>query len=113
MAVLAVAAFTGAVAQELMWWYDVRHELNEKKYTDLIHSKGYWIIVSLIVLVSTIGPFLLHSRELDNYSALDFMILGAAFPLIFKQISGGAARHVRKTKLGSDDLLAAYLLRRG
>lgn len=111
--VLALASFTGAVVQELIWWYDVRHELNDKKYADLIRSKGYWIIVSLTVLVSTIGPLLLHHRELDNYRPLDFMIFGAGFPLFFKQLSGNAIRQVRKTKLGPGDLLTTYLLRKG
>lgn len=110
---LGCAAFTGAVIQELAWWYELRHELQHDKYATLMRSPAYWVVVALMIAGSTAGPIILHWDTLHSYSSGDFMVFGAAFPLIFKQLTGGAARQTRKTRLGTVDLMENYILRRG
>jgi hypothetical protein len=110
---LALSAFTGALIQELGWWYEIRHDLSAAKYKSLLHSPGYWIIVMLMVAASTIGPLIFHWGKLSSYGTGDFLIFGAAFPLIFKQLAGNAGRQVRKKQLGMSDDLWIYLVRQG
>lgn len=108
---LFTAAAFGACSQELSWWYELRHKLHLKEYNRLLTSKGYWVLVVAMILASSVGTVLLHSGRLAAYTAADFMIFGAAFPLIFKQLTGNAARRARGgSRLGAGALLESYLL---
>src|SRR5687767_4318909 len=45
----AGSAAMGAVAQELVYWYNLRHKLDQTEYRDLLRSWNYWLIVLAMV----------------------------------------------------------------
>jgi hypothetical protein len=105
---LAVAALLGAAAQELMWWYEIRHEIDAERYRRLIRSGAYWAVVVATMLLSTGGTLFMNWDRLSVVRHSDFLIFGAAFPLIFKQLVGSAGRRMKTSKLGVASELASY-----
>jgi hypothetical protein len=75
------AAF-GSAVQELAYWWELRFKLTEKKYREQMRSVAYWIVVFAMVVGSGIGTVVWFSSE--TVEARDVLILGAAFPLLFK-----------------------------
>jgi hypothetical protein len=79
--VLLPAAF-GAAIQELAYWWELRFKLSSEKYKAQIRSPGYWIVVILMIGGSAIGTMYWFGSQ--NVTPKDALVLGAAFPLIFK-----------------------------
>ncbi|HYD14803.1 MAG TPA: hypothetical protein VEA77_00240, partial [Hyphomicrobium sp.] len=79
---VAGSAALGAVVQELLYWYNLRHSLDERKYRTLVRSPGYWLIMTTWVVASGILSLIL----LDAPSSRDAFVFGIALPLLIKQI---------------------------
>lgn len=79
------AAF-GSAVQELAYWWELRFKLSQKKYQEQMRSVAYWIIVLAMVVGSGIGTVIWFASQ--STAPKDALILGAAFPLIFKHAVG-------------------------
>ena len=82
------AAF-GSAIQELAYWYQLRFKLSSKKYQQQMRAIEYWVIVALMVVGSGIGTMFWVATQVP--APKDCMVLGAAFPLIFKHAFDAAA----------------------
>lgn len=87
--VAILCALTGAILQELSHWYQLRAKLSEKQYQKLMDSRAYWIVTAIMVLATPLGVLIWYHDSLVSQQPRDFLVYGAAFPLIFK--SGVAA----------------------
>jgi hypothetical protein len=83
-------AFFGSGLQELLYWYDLRTKLDQGKYAVMLRSPSYWIVTMLIVLGSAYGTTIWFAGQ--NASPKDFMIVSAAFPLLFKHAVSASGR---------------------
>jgi hypothetical protein len=107
-----LCALFGACLQELGHWYEVRGRLTSATYVKLMASKAYWGITFAMVICSAIGPVLWKAKELSNYSPFDFVIFGAAFPVLFKKAVAGIVenkpRHLGKADLDQQSMVRTY-----
>lgn len=101
--ILILISSFGALTQEILHWYDLRGKLDHQRYKKMIKSGGYWIIISITIVVSGVGTFLLFSDNFkpDNYS-IPF-ILGAAFPLLFKKAVSGISKNTNQHLGGKNE----------
>ncbi|WP_324750973.1 hypothetical protein SH591_06170 [Sphingomonas sp. LY54] len=74
----------GALLQEVVWWYNARHSLDEERYASLIRSRGYWITTVAFVLAAG-GLVVIWYWGDGNVDAKTCLITGAASPLLVKQ----------------------------
>jgi hypothetical protein len=92
---MLIAAF-GALIQEAIHWFDLRKKLEEEEQKKILNSKHYWIITVIMIIVSGVGTWILFfpfGTKLPTDTILTDIIpiriqlvLGAAFPLIFKKL---------------------------
>jgi hypothetical protein len=94
-AAIGTACF-GACLQELVYWYDAKTKLSQKKYQKLLHSVSYWIICVFMILGSGYGTWLWFYPE--SQSLRTYLLFGAAFPVLFKKLVSAFVS--RETKLG-------------
>jgi hypothetical protein len=94
------AALFGAAFQELIYWYDLRDRLTTRKYQLLLTSPTYWIISMLMMFGSAAGCILWKWPDLSHYTPFDWVIFGAAFPLIFKGVVRGVGITAKRQHLG-------------
>lgn len=88
-----IAAACGASLQELLYWYDLRQHLKHKRYERLLRSTAYWIVTGLMIALSTVGTWLWFDGA--TVDARHYLLVGAAFPLLFKSaVPAVAARRV-------------------
>jgi len=73
----------GAVIQEIGHWYELRNNLALKRYQQLIHSPGYWLITFAMTICSGAGTAIWWYGE--THSPKDYLVMGVAFPIIFKK----------------------------
>jgi hypothetical protein len=106
LAIFLPAAF-GAAMQELIYWWQLRFKLNQKKYIAQIRSPIYWALVFAMIVASALGTVVWFSDH--STVARDCMIFGAAFPLIFKH-TVNATTDSRRT-LGGNDLSGHEVIR--
>jgi len=92
---IGVATF-GAVLQELVFWYDARTKLSETKYKSILCSPGYWLFAIAMMLASGVGSWIWFDP--DPQRARTYLLMGAAFPVIFKKLV--ASFISKETKLG-------------
>ena len=97
---ILTAAF-GAFAQEVIYWYDLRKKIGNKRLEKLRKSTSYWVVTALMIVVSAIGAWLLYGDS-EIPRNLQFL-MGAAFPLIFKKLVD-AVSDVDQTNLGYSPL---------
>ncbi|MGF6924677.1 hypothetical protein QFZ48_000177 [Chitinophaga sp. W2I13] len=84
--IFILIAIFGSICQELLYWYELRNKLDAKENKKLLHSKPYWVITFVMIVVSGIGTWLIfYDKEVDFPNKIPF-VLGAAFPLVFKKI---------------------------
>ena len=76
-----LAAFTGAVMQELMHWRDRHQRIPHTEYDQ--NKQGYWLLSVLMILGSTVGTWFWFDDVTE--AKRSFLLMGAAFPLIFKK----------------------------
>jgi hypothetical protein len=96
--ILAVAgsAAMGSVVQELIYWYNLRHQLKAQKYSKLIRSLRYWVTVGAMT-VGTAVVSLIWYYDQQHVGLRDAFTFGVGLPLLIKQL--GMARH-GDTRLG-------------
>ena len=92
---IEVAAF-GAFLQELVFWHDARTKLIQAKYKTILRSPGYWIFAILMMLSSGAGTWIWFDP--DPQKPRTYLLMGAAFPVLFKKLV--AAFISKGTKLG-------------
>jgi hypothetical protein len=73
----------GSALQELLHWYGLREHLKKDRYKQLITSVPYWVVTGLMIIGSGVAVWLWFSE--DEVSARQYLVLGAALPLIFKK----------------------------
>jgi hypothetical protein len=97
--VYGLTASFGSVLQELVYWYEIRHKMAAPKSTALFRSSAYKLTtIAMIVLT---GPAVVIWYSGDAVTLRDYMLTGAAFPLIFKKAAA-------TFRLGSRRLGAGY-----
>ena len=74
----------GSALQELMHWYGLREHLSTPRYKQLLKTASYWVVTSLMIVGSGVAVWLWFSDEGD-IPARQYLVLGAALPLIFKK----------------------------
>jgi hypothetical protein len=89
----------GALLQEILFWYEARTKLSAPKYSALLRSGAYWFITVLMILGAGIGTWLWFEPATE--STRTYLLLGAAFPIIFKKVV--AAFIPKATKLGAQE----------
>lgn len=82
------AAF-GAAMQEFGYWWQLRYRIEEAQYKAQLKSVAYWVIVLIMILGSGIGTVFWYQDRVG--ASKDYVVFGAAFPLIFKQFVGALA----------------------
>jgi hypothetical protein len=96
-------AIFGSAFQELLYWYDLRSKLDADKYDRMWRSPAYWIITFLMVVGSAYGTTIWFEGQ--NVGPKDFMIVSAAFPLLFKK---GISAANKRVTLGAGDAIRSY-----
>lgn len=93
MEFILVASF-GSICQEVFHLFELRKNLTDNVF---FKSPAYWIITLLMVVVSGVGTWLIFYDQIPNEKGIQ-VILGAAFPLIFKKgVSSFGERHLGTT----------------
>jgi hypothetical protein len=92
------AALFGGIFQEVLHWWYLRTRLTTRRYAARLKNKGYWIITSIVVLMSAIGVAWFYGSRLEH---LEVAILGAAFPEIFRKLVTAAKQ--QNVTLGSGE----------
>lgn len=115
MEVILVGAL-GSALQELLHWYGLREHLATPRYKQLIKSVGYWVVTGLMIVGSGVAVWLWFSDEAD-IPARQYLVLGAALPLIFKKAvdvvvgagakAPGGAKNLTRSP-GSSSNVSAY-----
>src|SRR3954463_3268083 len=100
---LAYAApFMGAIALEVVHWYELRERLNVSKYRKLVRSWSYWIPTLVMAIVGG-GIVLVWAQSRSPYpGALELLIAGAAAPSLIKKLVEGFLSK-QETVLGEED----------
>ncbi len=80
----------GAALQELLYWYQLQGRLSSADVKRL-KSRFYWVLVVLVVLASGLGGWAWFSKGNGSPSAWDCLLVGAAFPALFKTGVGAVA----------------------
>ncbi|MFP2933898.1 hypothetical protein ACLESO_53970 [Pyxidicoccus sp. 3LG] len=75
----------GSALQELLHWYSLREHLSTARYKKLIKSVPYWVVTGLMILGAGVAVYLWFAGEGDAIPARQYLITGAALPLIFKK----------------------------
>lgn len=91
---IAGPAALGAAVQELIYWYNLRHQLDEERYQRLIASKGYWIVVGAFVIGAALSAMVWFAGG-EKVSHKESFIFGVGLPLLIKQL--GLARGSKVT----------------
>lgn len=81
---IGLLAAAGSAAQEVLWWYNRRHKLDEATLAQLIHSRGYWVVTCGFVIVTGLIGAAWFAGE-AHVSARTCLLTGAAMPLLLKQ----------------------------
>lgn len=81
-----LATVFGAILQELLHWYGLRTKLSQKRYQRILRSTGYWLVTLAVILLIPVAVLLWFADTLDALALRDFVLLGAAFPTLFKTI---------------------------
>lgn len=101
----------GSALQELLHWYGLREHLSTPRYKQLVKSVGYWVITGLMILGSGVAVWAWFGGE-GNQPARQYLIVGAALPLIFKKaveaVTGEKPAETRGTEALTGPKLSDY-----
>lgn len=78
-----LAALFGASLQELLYWFDLKHHLDDPENQKTLRSPGYWIITLLMIGASAVGVLYWYGGN-RTVEPRDYVLAAAAFPLLFK-----------------------------
>lgn len=82
---LSAAAF-GSAFQEFLHWYGARRRLGHPAHRRLVKSVEYSLMVVVMIAGSALGTALWFYGEPQHPRT--YMLVGAAFPLLFKKAAG-------------------------
>lgn len=99
-----LASSFGAAVQEIIYWYNLRHNLDEVKYVSLMRSGGYWLALSAMVAGTGLAAFFWFSGPAWP-AAREALTFGIGLPLLVKQLGNAAGGGV---KFGARDTLSRY-----
>lgn len=74
----------GSAAQEVLWWYNRRHKLDEASLRKLSSSPAYWLVTAAFIIVTGFIGIAWFAGE-PATSMKTCLLAGAAMPLILKQ----------------------------
>ncbi|NTX02079.1 hypothetical protein HUA74_26445 [Myxococcus sp. CA051A] len=74
----------GSALQELLHWYGLREHLGTGRYKALMRSIPYWVITGLMIVGSGVAVWAWFAGD-GSIPARQYLVLGAALPLIFKK----------------------------
>ena len=94
---MSIAAF-GSIIQEVIHLYDIRTTLHLPDTISILKAWQYWAITLTMIVVSGVGTWLLYGDNLTIKSVI--LILGAAFPLLFKKLVASAGANPPTLKEG-------------
>ncbi|MBT1688895.1 hypothetical protein [Dawidia soli] len=80
---ILVACF-GASCQEIIHWFELRKKLDTEN-RKVLKSKFYWLITFLMISISGVGTWLFFYDQGNPMGKNVQMVLGAAFPALFKK----------------------------
>ncbi|MEM8869677.1 MAG: hypothetical protein AAF848_06040 [Pseudomonadota bacterium] len=103
------AAFVGALCQELLHWYNLRHKLELKTYRALLASPGYWVVTILMLLLAPVGVLIWFYEARDSLALRDFFVCGAAFPTLVKAAAAAAVAKPLQLGGAKGSVLGSYL----
>lgn len=102
--IILIAAF-GAAMLELVYWYELRKRLDNRRYRKLLRSRAYWVVVGLFIVGSGLATWVWYGAEQAGQMSQDprdYFLVGAAIPLLLKSavraLGTGGAPH-----LGSEE----------
>jgi hypothetical protein len=93
--------------QEVLHWYNLRMNLAEQKYAQLLSSKLYWGAVSAFIFFSGAVCIVWFWDAAADPKTL--FVFGASLPALMKQVGNGA---LAKSHLGTGELVNDYFLAR-
>lgn len=82
--IILLACF-GAFLQELIHWHGIRRKLEIKRYKKEMRSFGYWVLTVAMIIASGFGTYFWYEQAINLHS-FQYIVTGAAFPLLFKKI---------------------------
>jgi hypothetical protein len=107
-----LVAALGAVLVEVAYWYELRFQLDQEKFKRTLNSPLYWTFTAAMIVLSPAAVLIWFSDE-EKVALKTYLIMGAAFPHIFKNavavfIRSGAKLGARVPKV---DVVRAYFLK--
>jgi hypothetical protein len=80
---LFLYAAGGAAIQEILWWHNLRFELEKRKYQKLLSSGPYWGITLAFIASAGVVALAWYAARKD-FSPRDVLLFGASLPLLLK-----------------------------
>lgn len=68
----------------------------------MLGSSAYWTITVLMIVGSGVATVIWSNFDASMYELRDYLVFGAAFPLIFKKAVGTASKISPQMKLGAE-----------
>src|ERR1700733_1437230 len=99
--ILGASAF-GSLFQEFLHWSTLRERLSAPAYRRFRAKTDAWFATIGMVVLSTIGAYLWTIDDTVRYPLRHLMLLGAAFPLLFKSAVAAFVKE-RRDAGASDD----------
>jgi hypothetical protein len=102
--IILIASF-GAAMLELIYWYELRNRLENRRYRNLLRSTSYWVIVGAFIIGSGIATWIWYGMEQSGQMSREpreYFLVGAAFPLLLKR-AFGAIDSSGKPTLGANE----------
>jgi hypothetical protein len=84
--IILIAAF-GAAMLELIYWYELRKRLENRRYRKLLRSWAYWFVIGSFVVGSGVATWIWYGMEPAgkmSQDPRDYFLVGAALPLLLK-----------------------------
>lgn len=97
-----IVPLLGAVALEVVHWYELRERLHLPKYRKLLRSWFYWVPTITMIFVGSGVVMVWNLSQDESRSAIELLVAGAAAPNLLKKFV--AAFLAKKlTMLGDED----------
>lgn len=84
--IILIASF-GSAMLELIYWYELRKRLENRRYRRIVRSRIYWIVVILFSIGSGVATWIWYGMESSEHMSREpreYFLVGAAIPLILK-----------------------------
>lgn len=108
---LLAASLLGSTLQEVIHLNEIKHKLSNEEIAVLLRSMIYWLISFAVVVLSGVGAYIWAIHKYHDFSVVEYMIFGAAFPILFKKAVKMLADNEGRPNLGQlskRDILLKY-----